>query len=76
MALVRQWCATLMSKGVISHGWYSILTGAAMLYVAWGLWSVRGSDTAAPWVAGVLAVNGAWALRRGIRSDSNRRQLG
>ena len=67
MAAVRGWCAMLMSKGIISHGWYSILTGAAMLYVARGLWSVRGSDAAAPFAAVVLGITGVSLVERGIR---------
>jgi glycerol uptake facilitator-like aquaporin len=61
-----------MSTGVLSPGWYSVLTGLALLYVAYALGSVSG-DAAAPIVALALAVTGAWQLRRGLRAEFQRR---
>ena len=49
-----------MSKGVISAQWYSMLTGLALLYVAYLLGSVADSDPAAPFVAVLLAIAGVW----------------
>jgi hypothetical protein len=61
-----------MSTGVLSPGWYSILTGAALLVVAWLLGSVSG-DAAAPVVALALGVAGVWQLERGLRTELQRR---
>jgi hypothetical protein len=73
MATLRTVFSALMSKGVLSRGWYSILTGVAMVYVAYGLYSVAEDDAAAPFVAVVLAVAGAWQLERGLRAEFQRR---
>ena len=73
MATVRTVFSALMSKGVLSRGWYSILTGLALLFVAYGLSSVAEDDAAAPIVAVVLAVLGAWQLERGLRAEFQRR---
>ena len=56
-----------MSMGVVSAAWYSVLTGGALLYVAYLLGSVSG-DSAAPFVAVALAVTGVWQLERGLRA--------
>jgi hypothetical protein len=61
-----------MSTGVLSAGWYSVLTGLALLYVAYLLGSGSG-DAAAPFVAVALAVAGVWQLERGLRSEFQRR---
>ncbi len=59
--------AHLLSMGVISRGWYAILTGVAMLYLAWGLWTAAaGDDAAVPYVSVGLALVGVWSLVRGI----------
>ena len=62
----------LLGRGVISAGWYSILTGVAMLVVAHLLFSVREDDRAAGAVAVVLLVTGAWQLQRGLRAELRR----
>ena len=75
MATLRALAFALMSKGVISAGWYSILTGLALLYVAYALGSVADSDPAAPYVAVVLAVAAVWQLECGVRSQCQRKSL-
>ena len=75
MTTLRRITAALMSKGVISAGWYSILTGLALLYVAYALSSVADSDPAAPYVAGLLAVLGVWQLGRGVRLEFLRKSV-
>lgn len=63
-----------MAMGVLSAGWYSVLTGAALLGVAYLLGSVPpGDDAAAPFVALALAVTGLWQLERGLRAEFQRR---
>ena len=74
MATPRTVAAALMSKGVLSAGWNSILTGLAMLYVAYLLGSVSSDDAAAPYVAVVSAVAGAWQVERGVRAELRRRR--
>jgi hypothetical protein len=73
MGLVRAPASRVMSLGLLSAGWRSVLTGLAFLYVAYLLGSVSG-DEAAPIVAVVLAVAGAWQLERGLRAEFQRRQ--
>ena len=74
MGLLRAGASRLMSVGVLSPGWYSILTGSALLYVALLLGSVTSeSDAAAPFVAVVVAVTGLWQLERGLRAEFQRR---
>jgi glucose dehydrogenase len=70
---VRAVTTALLSKGVISAGWYNVLTGVAMLLVAWLLASASDHDAAAPFVAVVLAVTGVWQLERGLRREFRRR---
>ena len=72
MGLARTVASRLMSTGVLSAGWYSVLTGLALLYVSYALGSVSG-DTAAPFVAAALAVTGVWQLERGLRAEFQRR---
>jgi DMSO reductase anchor subunit len=74
MRALRTAASVVLSRGVISAGWYAILTGVAMLFVAWALASVGGQDPAAPVVAVVLAVTGVWQLERGLRAEFQRRQ--
>ena len=62
-----------MLTGVLSAGWYSILTGLALLYVSYVLGSVSGDDAAAPFVAVAFVVMGAWQLERGVRAEFQRR---
>lgn len=73
MATPRTVASFLMSKGVISAGWNSILTGLALLSVAYLLGSVADDDAAAPVVAVVSAVAGVWQLGRGVRAEFQRR---
>ena len=73
MSLVRAATSRVMSAGVLSAGWYSVLTGLAMLYLAYVLGSVSG-DAAAPFVAVALAVAGVWQVERGLRAEFQRRQ--
>jgi len=74
MTAVRALVSALMSKGVISPGWYAILTGLAMLYVAYLLGSAVQADPAALFVGLGLGVLGVWSLERGVRSEVRRRR--
>ncbi|QNN53432.1 hypothetical protein [Nocardioides mesophilus] len=74
MAIRRDVASTLLSRGVLSPGWNAILTGLALLLVAYALGSVAGDDAAAPFVAVVLAVAGLWQLERGARAELTRRR--
>ena len=71
---MRRALGALMSRGRISAGWYAILTGVAMLLVAYALGSVGHDDRAAWVVAVVLVVLGLWQLERGVRSELVRRR--
>ena len=63
-----------MAMGMLGAGWYSILTGLVLLYVAYLLGPVSWEyDRAAPFVAVVLAVTGMWQLDRGLRAEFQRR---
>jgi len=73
MAVLRDLARALLSKGVISRGWYAILTGVAMLFVVWLIAPVADTDPAVPVVALVLAVAGIWNIERGLRSEYQRR---
>jgi hypothetical protein len=73
MASLRTVVSALMSKGVLSAGWNSILTGVALVYAAWLVGSVGDDDRAAPFVAVLLAVAGVWQLERGLRAEFQRR---
>jgi hypothetical protein len=74
MRLLRAAASRLMSMGVLSVGWYAILTGLALLYVAYVLGSVSADDDgAAPLVAVVMALTGVWQLERGLRAEFQRR---
>ena len=72
MTAVRALVSALLSKGVISPGWYAILTGVAMLYVAYALGSAVSDDPAALWVGLALGVTGVWSIERGIRAEVRR----
>src|SRR5688572_12505263 len=73
MGFLRDAGTRLMSTGVLSVGWYSILTGLAMLCVAYLLGSVSPRhDAAAPFVAVAFAVTGLWQLGRGFRTEYRR----
>ncbi len=69
---LRAVLAALMAKGVISPGWYAILTGAAMLFVAYLLGSAVHDDRAALFVGLALGLTGVWSIERGIRSEVQR----
>ena len=73
MTTLRRIASALMSKGVISAGWYSILTGLALLYVTSALGSVADSDSAAPYVAVLFGLAGVWQLERGVRLQFQRK---
>jgi glycerol uptake facilitator-like aquaporin len=73
MGIARAIASRLMSTGVLSAGWYSVLTGLALLFVAYALGSVSEDDAAAPFVAIALAVAGVWQLERGLRAEFRRR---
>jgi len=72
MKFARAVASRLMSFGVVSPGWYSVLTGVAMLYVALLLGTVSG-DAAAAYVAVALVLTGVWQLERGLRAEFQRR---
>ena len=46
---VRAAASRLMATGVLSAGWYSIVTGAVLLYLAWLLGSVAWSADRPDW---------------------------
>ncbi len=74
MRLLRAAASRLMSVGVLSAGWYAILTGLTLLYVAYLLGSVSpGDDGAAPFVALMLGITGVWQLERGLRAEFQQR---
>jgi hypothetical protein len=73
MRLAGKIAAALMSRGVISPGWYSVLTGVAMLLVVWLIAPASDSDPAVPVVALVLALTGMWNIERGLRAEYQRR---
>ncbi|NHC24927.1 hypothetical protein G6553_17300 [Nocardioides sp. IC4_145] len=61
-----------MSWGALSAGWYSVLTGSALLYLAYLLGTVSG-DSAAPFVAAGFAVVGVCQLAIGLRVELRRK---
>jgi hypothetical protein len=73
MTTLRGIWAAVMSRGVISTGWYAVLTGVALLVVAYLMAFATDSDRAAPYVAVALAVAGVWQLERGIRLQTRNR---
>jgi hypothetical protein len=64
----------LMARGVLSAGWYSILTGLALLYLAYVLgripWDI---DRAALLVSVALGATGVWQLTRGLQAEFQRK---
>ncbi|WP_457205844.1 hypothetical protein [Nocardioides sp. P5_C9_2] len=75
MGFARTTTSRLMAFGRLSAGWYSILTGLVLLYVAYLLGSVSWDvDRAAPFVAVAAAVAGLWQLERGLRAELPRRR--
>ena len=73
MTTLRKLASALLSKGVLSAGWYSILTGLMLLVVGLALASVSRDDPAAGVVGVVFFLAGAWQLERGLRSEFQRR---
>jgi hypothetical protein len=73
MASLRTIVSALLSKGVLSPGWNSIVTGVAFVFLAYPLGTAAEEDSAAPFVAVLLAVTGAWQLERGLRAEFRRR---
>jgi tetrahydromethanopterin S-methyltransferase subunit C len=73
MTTLRRLASGLLSTGVISAGWYAILTGLVLLYVGWALASFSGDDRAAGAVSVVAFLAGVWQLERGLRSELQRR---
>jgi hypothetical protein len=62
-----------MTMGLLSDGWYSILTGLALLFLAYVLGGVSWDvDPAASVVAVALLVIGSWHLTRGLRAEFQR----
>jgi hypothetical protein len=70
MTTPRTLASALLSKGVVSAGWNSVLTGLVLLYVGWALGSIPlDQDPAAAFVGVVAFLAGAWMLQRGLRSE-------
>jgi len=65
MRRIREYLKGFLAKGQIGPGWYAILTGVVMLYLAYVLSSLGDTDAVAPYVAGVLAITGLWSLASG-----------
>ena len=64
-----------MTIGVISDGWYAILTGLVLLLLAYLLGSVPWDvDPAATLVAMAFLVMGLWQLTRGLRTEFPRQR--
>ena len=61
-----------MSTGVLSAGWYSVLTGVALLLVAYALGFVSQDDATALPVGLALGMTGLWQLERGLRAEFQR----
>lgn len=74
MGFLRAAASRLISTGLLSAGWYAVLTGLALLYAAFMVGSVPGDDDAAAmFVAVALAVTGVWQLESGLRAEFQRR---
>lgn len=73
MTTLRDFAAALLSKGVLSAGWDSALTGVALLVVGSVLGSVPlDQDRAAGFVGVAAFLAGAWMLQRGLRAEFTR----
>jgi len=72
--VLRAAAAHLMTIGVLSDGWYAMLTGVALLVLAYLLggvpWDV---DPAATLVGMAFLAVGLWQLTRGLRAEFPRR---
>ena len=73
MTTLRKLVSALLSRGVLSAGWYSILTGLALLILGLALAAVSRDDPAAGVVSVVFFLAGAWQTERGLRSEFQRR---
>jgi hypothetical protein len=73
MSMLRRYLAGVMSKGVLSPAANAIVTGVAMVLLAWILWPVRGDDAAVRPVAIGLALLGVALILRGDRDARRRR---
>jgi hypothetical protein len=73
MTTLRRLVSAMLAKGRLSAGWYSILTGLALILVGLALASVARDDPAAGVVGVVLFLLGVWQLERGLRSEFQRR---
>jgi glucose dehydrogenase len=73
MTTLRSLASALLSKGVLSAGWYSILTGLVLLVVGLALVSGSRDDPAAGVVGVILFLAGAWQLEHGLRLEFQRR---
>lgn len=62
-----------MATGVIGRDWYAVLTGVAMLYLAWVLSSALAGDPVSPLVAALFVITGGWQLASGVRGLRRRR---
>ena len=74
MTSLRTLVSALLSKGVLSAGWDSILTGLALVVVGLALASVSRDDPAAGIVSWILVLAGAWRLGRSLRLVLSRRR--
>jgi len=68
MTTLRRLAAAVLSWGVISPGWYAVLTGTALLVVGTALAGARRDDPAAGVVGVLLVVAAVWQLERGFRA--------
>lgn len=74
MKFVSAAASRLMAKGLLSAGWYSILTGLVLLCLAYVLGRIPWDfDRAAPFVSVAFAATGLWQLTRGLRAEFQRR---
>jgi len=63
---LRRILAGAMARGVISPGWYAMLTGLVMLILVWLLVPLWHSDSGVPIAVPLLTVFGVWSLVRGV----------
>ena len=73
MTTLRRLASALLSKGVLSAGCYSILTGVVLLILGSALASASRDDSASGVVGVVFFLAGAWQLDCGLRSEFQRR---
>lgn len=74
MKFLRAAASRVMTIGLLSDGWYSILTGLVLLLLAHVLGSVPWDvDPAANLVSMAFLVMGLWQLTRGLRAEFQRR---